>query len=438
MTVRRLSVRDFRSYAEVELELSPGVTVISGRNGTGKTNLLEAIGYLATLRSFRGTPNEALTRLGADRAVVRGELIVDTRTVLIETEIVASGRARTLVNKQALKRSRDLAEVVRISVFSPEDLTLVKGGPAERRNWLDDALSAQHPRFGALLDDVERVLKQRNALLKQVATVGRGRLDEGAALTLDVWDTKLAEVGSALTSARLSLLNSLRPVLNQAYADIAEAPMEIRATYGSSWLAQDGSEHSEVTPSQLQEALLAVRHDELRRGTSLAGPHRDDVVLSLVADSLVRPSRTHASQGEQRTLALSMRLAVHRHLTSLLGVAPLLLLDDVFSELDPQRSAALVTHLPAGQAVLATAIGAPPGVAVDAEVQVSRIGGLSSIGVIEGDEPVLPLIESLGNRAEIAQRVSEPDISVGNFPLTPDSVGKPVESVDRFALENTK
>ncbi len=422
MTVRRLSVRDFRSYAEVELSLSPGVTVISGRNGTGKTNLLEAIGYLATLRSFRGTPNEALTRLGTDRAVVRGELLVEERSVLIETEIVSSGRARTLVNKQSLKRSRDLAEVLRVSVFSPEDLTLVKGGPAERRDWLDAALASQHPRYGALLDDVERVLKQRNALLKQVATVGKGKLDEAASLTLDVWDTKLAETGTLLTNARLRLLDALRPVLVQAYADIAEAPMDVGTTYGSSWVPSDHA--GELNQSVLLNALLAARPDELRRGTSLAGPHRDDVVLTLVADGLVRPSRTHASQGEQRTLALSMRLAVHRHLTDLLGVAPLLLLDDVFSELDAQRSAALVEHLPAGQAVLATAIGAPPGVHVDAEVEVRRENGLS-------------FTFGPGLDKELARVVLESSETVGNTPHDPQSVGNPVESVDRFALENT-
>jgi DNA replication and repair protein RecF len=438
VTVRRLSVRDFRSYGEAELQLSPGVTVISGRNGTGKTNLLEAIGYLATLKSFRGTPSESLLRLGTDRAVVRGELLVESRSVLIETEIVVSGRARTLVNKQTLKRTRDLAEVLRVSVFSPEDLTLVKGGPAERRDWLDAALAAQHPRYGALLDDVERVLKQRNALLKQVSTTGKGRLDEGAALTLEVWDTKFSEIGTELTNARLHLLNALRPVLVQAYADIAEAPMDVRTIYGSSWLPVGHDQTLPVEASQLHEALLSARGDEVRRGTSLAGPHRDDVVLSLVADGLVRPSRTHASQGEQRTLALSMRLAVHRHLTELLGVAPLLLLDDVFSELDPQRSAALVHHLPVGQAVLATAIGAPPGVMVDGLVEVIRVGGVSSafgrsVGTTQGGLDV-----SDASNVEIAPSVPEPGLSVGNPAGMVESVGNPVESVDRFALENTK
>ncbi len=403
MTLQRLSVRDFRSYAEAEVQLSPGVTVVSGRNGTGKTNLLEAIGYLATLRSFRGAPNDALARVGCDRAVVRGELRNEARTVLIETEIVPAGRARTLVNKQPLKRTRELAEVVRISVFSPEDLTLVKGGPGERRDWLDEALASQHPRYAALLDDVERVLKQRNALLKQVATIGRGKLDEAAELTLDVWDAKLAETGTALVNARLSLLDALRPALAKAYGDIAESPLTVRVTYGSSWLGAGEPHVQTVVPeSVLTDELLRSRADDVRRGLSMTGPHRDDVLLSLEADGLVRPSRTHASQGEQRTLALSMRLAVHRHLTSALGSAPLLLLDDVFSELDAHRSAALVRHLPEGQAVLATAIGAPNGVRVDAVVDVERVGTLSEVT----------------SRENVA------------------SVGKPVESVDSFALES--
>jgi DNA replication and repair protein RecF len=381
MSVRRFSVHEFRSYADAELALGPGVTVVQGRNGTGKTNLLEALGYVATLRSFRGTPSEALPRIGSERAVIRAELLVDTRSVLIETEIVPGGRNRTLVNKQALKRTRDLSEVLRVSVFSPEDLTLVKGGPGERRDWLDAALAARHPRFGALLDDVERVLKQRNALLKQVATVGKGKLDDAAALTLDVWDTKLADLGAQLVTARLDLLDELAPVLGQAYADIAEAPLVIDCRYNASWADEQHVRDQDDLPGRLAAALAKQRPDEIRRGVSLVGPHRDEVVLSFGGDGLVRPSRTHASQGEQRTLALSMRLAVHRHLHTVLGSPPLLLLDDVFSELDSARSAALVRHLPAGQAVLATAIGAPAGVRVDAIVDVERSVGVSRISV---------------------------------------------------------
>jgi DNA replication and repair protein RecF len=409
VTLQRLSVRDFRSYIEAEVCLGPGLTVVSGRNGAGKTNLLEAIGYLATLRSFRGVPGEALTRVGSDRAIIRGDLQNGSRSVLIETEIVPAGRARTLVNKQPVRRARELSDVLRVSVFSPEDLVLVKGGPGERRDWLDSALAALHQRFGALLDDLDRVLKQRNALLKQVATVGRGRLDESAALTLDVWDAKLAETGTAVVNARLNLLAGLQPALVRAYADIAGSPLLVTVGYGSGWLpggtasggltVEPESQEGPVPSTVLADALTRSRLDDVRRGVSLVGPHRDDVVLSLSADGLVRPSRTHASQGEQRTLALSMRLAVHRHLTSALDTAPLLLLDDVFSELDPHRSAALVRHLPMGQAVLATAIGAPDGVEVESTIDVDRLGASSRV-------------------------------------VTREAVGKPGESVDGFALEN--
>jgi DNA replication and repair protein RecF len=389
MFIERLSLRSFRSYDEIELSFPNGLNLITGRNGSGKTNLLEAVSYLATLRSFRAAPNEALPQLGADRAVIRAQMINGPRAVLIETEVVPAGRARTMVNKQNLKRRADLAEVITVSVFSPEDLVLVKGGPAERRNWLDEALTSLHPRFGALCDDVEKILKQRNALLKQVATIGKGRLDESAALTLDVWDTKLGEAGTALVQARTSLLDRLEPMLIDSYADIAEQPLKLSARYVSAWWE---------APGGLTTALEAGRADDVRRGLSLVGPHRDDVALHLEAGTLNRPSRTHASQGEQRTLALAMRLSVHRLVTADVGQAPILLLDDVFSELDPFRSAALVRHLPMGQAFLATATGAPPGVSVAGTVEVRRTDGVSRITT--GDNPVESVDEFASERVK--------------------------------------
>jgi DNA replication and repair protein RecF len=390
MTVRRVSLRDFRSWEESEFSLADGVTVVRGRNGSGKTNLLEAIGYAATLKSFRGAPTESMHRLGTDRAVVRAELVTsEQRNVLIETEIVQNGRNRTLINKQPLKRGSSLSEVLRVSVFSPEDLRLVKGGPGERRDWLDDAIRASSGRSAALLDDVDRVLRQRNALLKQVATVGRGRLDDAGALTLDVWDAKFVETGSMLVRERCVLLARLIPLIQESYAHIADAPLDVLCTYGSSWLSAIDTDGAVPTVSAIEEqlrcALEAGRSDDVRRGVSTAGPHRDDVNLALFdsrsGNPAPRPARTHASQGEQRTLALAMRLSVHRDAERQFGDAPLLLLDDVFSELDAVRSSAFVRQLPAGQALLASAIGAPPEVRVDAVIDVELSAGISSRAV---------------------------------------------------------
>lgn len=353
MLVHRLWLVDFRSYREAEVTFADRLTVVVGANGEGKTNLLEALGFLATLSSFRGAPTEALIRAGASTAVIRAEGSRDGREMLIEAEIVASGRNRIQVNRQRLQRARDLLGHLRVSVFAPDDLRLVKGGPAERRGYLDDALVGLHPRHDALRGDLERILRQRNALLRQAG----GRLDEGAAFTLDVWDTKLAEAGEAMAVARSELIERLLPVLGQAYDAVAGAPAQIATTYLAPW-RQGG----------LLAAMVAARREELRRGVSLVGPHRDDLVLTIGG----LPARTHASQGEQRSLALALRLAAHAVVTEATGTAPVLLLDDVFSELDPERSAALLASLPVGQTVLTTAAGLPAGAAPD---RVLRVAG---------------------------------------------------------------
>jgi DNA replication and repair protein RecF len=344
LLVRRLWLTDFRSYPEADVVLADGVTAVLGDNGQGKTNLLEALGYLATVSSFRGAPTEALIRAGATTAVIRAEGENSGRQVLIEAELALSGRGRVYVNKQRLQRTRDLLGVLRVSVFSPDDLELVKGGPAGRRTFLDDALVALHPRYDQLRSEVERILRQRNTLLKQCA--GGTRFDTAAASTLDVWDTKLAEAGEALAVARRDLVERLAPTLREAYGAVAGLEKaDVEAVYEAPWL-DDG----------LAAALAAVRTDELRRGVTLVGPHRDDLLLRL--DRL--PARTHSSQGEQRSLALALRLAAHDIVTAEIGTPPLLLLDDVFSELDPDRSDALLRHLPAGQTILTSAAGLPP------------------------------------------------------------------------------
>lgn len=346
MRVDRLWLTDFRNYELAEFELAPGLTVVVGDNGEGKTNLLEAIGYLATLSSFRGTPNNALVRQGCERAVIRAEAEREGRALLIEAELAHTGRDRIQVNRQPLRRARDLLGALRVSAFSPDDLVLVKGVPGERRRYLDDTLVALHPRSDKLRTDLDRILRQRNALLRQSG----GRLRDEIALTLDVWDARLAEVGEALATARVDLLERLEPLLAKAYDQLARQPADVGVAYVSAW--RDGG---------LAAALAAARSDELRRGVSLSGPHRDDVALTIGG----RPSRTHASQGEQRTLALALRLAAHALVAEATKSAPVLLLDDVFSELDPGRSEALLAHLPSGQALLTTAGHIPAAVTVE-------------------------------------------------------------------------
>ena len=337
MHLDRLWITDFRNYEAAELTLAPaGLTAIVGNNGEGKTNLLEAVGYLATLRSFRGAPGEALVRRGAERAIVRAEGDRDGRRLLIEAEVHPTGRDRVLVNRQPLRRTRDLLGALQVTVFAPDDLAVIKAGPQGRRDYLDDLLVALQPRHDVLRTDVERILRQRNALLKQAG--GNPRPAADIVTTLDVWDQKLAETGTALAEAREALVARLRPELAAVYDRLAEREAHTAAVYQRSWVGP------------LAAALAGARTDDLRRGVTTVGPQRDDLLVTLGGLS----SRTHASQGEQRSLALALRLAGHLLVTRDLGTPPLLLLDDVFSELDGDRSAALLESLPAGQALVTT------------------------------------------------------------------------------------
>lgn len=354
MRVLRLWLTDFRNYTEVEVEPAPeGLTAIVGANGEGKTNLLEAVGYLATLSSFRGAPGAALVREGCDSAIVRAEAERDGRTVLLEAQLAAAGRDRVLVNRQPLRRARDLLGALRVSVFSPDDLEIVKAGPAGRREFLDDAVVAMQPKHDALRNDVERILRQRAALLKQAG----GRLTPDIASTLDVWDAKLATAGQALVDARQATLAVLEPEVVKAYGQLAGTGAVVSLRYLPSWTGG------------LLAALAASRVDDVRRAATLVGPHRDDVALAV--DGL--PARTHASQGEQRSLALALRLAAHRAVTDTTGTPPVLLLDDVFSELDAARCEALIAHIPDGQALVSTT-GLLPSAARPARVLVVRGG----------------------------------------------------------------
>ncbi len=337
MIIQHLELTNFRNYAATTIDLTSGVTAVVGNNGQGKTNLVEALGYLATLKSFRGVPTEALIRTGCESAVLRATVVhADGREVLIETELVRTGRNRSLVNKQRLARSRDLLGVVRTTVFSPEDLELVKAAPSVRRDFVDDALVALQPKLDVLCSEIEKVLRQRNSLLKQAG----GRLSPDIASTLDVWDAKLAELGNELGDERSRLIAQISPRVSKAYEELAEKATPIGLVYEPEWRRIG-----------LANELQTCRMDDIRRGTSTVGPHRDDI--DLLINGL--PARTHASQGEQRTLALAMRLAVHRMVTEEFGSPPVLILDDVLSELDPSRAAALLRHFPEGQVLITTA-----------------------------------------------------------------------------------
>ena len=352
MLVRRLWLADFRNYVEAELVFADGLTVVVGANGQGKTNLVEAVGYLATLASFRAVPTDALVRVGADQAIVRADVCHDDgRELLVEAEIARVGRSRIQVNRQRLARGRDLLGVLRASVFSPDDLILVKGAPSERRVFLDDTVVALTPKLDALRTDLDRVLRQRTSLLKQAG----GRLTNDIELTLDVWDAKLAAVGEMLAEARSTLVAELTDEVAMAYEQLAGASVSVSVSYVAPWRAVG-----------LAASLAAARNDDLRRQVCTVGPHRDDLQITLAG----LPARTHASQGEQRCLALALRLAAHRLVATRIGSPPILLLDDVFSELDPARTRALVAHLPAGQALLTTASPLPDGIAPERVVTV--------------------------------------------------------------------
>ena len=345
MIVEHLELHDVRNYHHIVFDLADGVTAILGDNGQGKTNVAEALGYLATLESFRGATTDALIRVGADQAVIRAELKADERSLLIEAELHRTGRQRVLVNRQRLTRTRDLLGMVRVSVFAPDDLAMIKEGPAVRRRFLDDTLVALAVKHDAARLELDRIVRQRNTFLKQVGGGARVVLDDSATLTLDVWDAKLAEVGERLGHARAVLVAHLAPLTAQAYEDLAGRPVAVELRYEPAWRVRG-----------LAAALEAARSDDLRRQITSVGPHRDDVDIVLAG----MPARTHASQGEQRTLALSLRLAAHRLVTDRTGTAPLLILDDVLSELDPGRSTALLNGLPPGQVMITSAAPLPP------------------------------------------------------------------------------
>ena len=418
MHLRYLAVTDFRSYASAELPLTPGVTTLIGLNGQGKTNLVEAAGYLATLGSHRVAGDAPLVRFGTQQAVIRGAVIRDGRETLVELEINSGrvgGRNRARLNRSPVPRPREVLGTLRTVLFAPEDLGLVKGDPSERRRFLDELLVARQPRWAGVRADYDKVLKQRNALLKSAAPMlrrgtrhaHRSSTSEFTALstssvdntvdstdgpknalhTLDVWNSHLARVGAQLLYALLRLMRDLTPYLTAAYDEVSASQSDVRMAYRSSLRESMSGAIALGTVPELEElhdellaSLEAVRTNEIERGISLVGPHRDDVVLTLGQ----LPAKGYASHGESWSFALALRLASYELLTrGDEGVGgdwgpdgePVIILDDVFAELDARRRDRLAELVAPARQVLITAAVADDVPAPLADARVDVMGG---------------------------------------------------------------
>ena len=352
MHVSRLTLHDFRSYGLVDVELEPGVTAFLGRNGQGKTNLVEAVDYLSRLASHRVAGEAPLVRAGQPQATIKAAVVKDGRTAVLEVDLVPGKANRGRVNKSTLPKVRDLVGLVRTVVFSPDDLTLVKGDPGARRRFLDDLLVLRTPRLSGVLSDYDRILRQRATLLKTAGGRRGGGSREGALATLDVWDSHLARVGSELLTERMELVDRLRPHVGTAYATVARGASrdDVGIAYRPSF---------ELPETDLVEGFLAQlgrrRGDELDRGVCLVGPHRDDLELTLgSADGPRLPVKGYASHGESWSCSLALKLASYDLLREE-GEEPILILDDVFAELDAERRSHLAALVAGAEQVLVTA-----------------------------------------------------------------------------------
>jgi len=348
--IRHLSLVDFRSYVQAEVALEPGPSILIGPNGQGKTNLVEALGYLATLGSHRVASDAPLVRQGAERAVVRAAIVRDDRELLVEVEITPGQANRARLGRAPVPRPREILGVLRTVLFAPEDLSLVKGDPSDRRRFLDDLLVARSPRYAGVRADYDRVLKQRNALLKTAGAARRAG-SVGDLRTLDSWDAHLARHGSELLAGRLELVDLLRPLITKAYDAVSQGSGSATIDYRSS-LGHDldlGVDRGVLSAALLAE-LARLRVQEVERGVSLVGPHRDELLLSL-GDF---PARGYASHGECWSYALALRLAAY-DLLSADGAEPVLVLDDVFAELDAGRRQRLAELVGGAEQLLVTA-----------------------------------------------------------------------------------
>jgi DNA replication and repair protein RecF len=354
----RLALTDFRSYADTSVELGPGVTTFTGLNGEGKTNLVEAVGYLATLGSHRVATDAPLVRHGTERAIVRAAVTGAGGSALVEVELNPGRANRVRLNRAPLPRPRDILGTVRTVLFAPEDLALVKGDPGERRRFLDDLLVATAPRYAGVRADYERVLRQRTALLKSAGGKGRlrGPARESVTATLDAWDTQLARAGAPLLAGRMRLVAALRPHVSSAYEAVSGARSGDGSGDGSAISyracvdAIGPEDQPPVIEAAILKALAGVRASELDRGVCLVGPHRDELELSIGG----LPARGYASHGESWSLALALRLASFALLRDG-GEDPVLILDDVFAELDAGRRERLAALVAGAEQVLITA-----------------------------------------------------------------------------------
>ena len=398
MHLTRLALTDFRSYAAADLSLGPGITTLRGANGQGKTNLVEAAAYVATLGSHRVSSDAPLVRRGADRAILRAAVTSAERDTLVEIEINPGRANRAQVNRAPVPRPRQVLGILRTVLFAPEDLALVKGDPEQRRRYLDELLVVSAPRYAGVRADYERVIKQRTALLKQARGQAHSRIlaraaaraspaadaedpgvpaGRGLAGALDAWDEHLAMKGAELLAGRLALTAALRPLVAQAYTAVSGQDGTASLGYQQRGMGEraaaavpDQPPSREALAGELREALARARPDELERGVCLVGPHRDDLELSIGE----LPARGYASQGESWSMALALRLSSYELLRAD-GDDPVLLLDDVFAELDSGRRDRLAGLVAAAEQVLVTA-------AVPADVPASLQG--ARFGVAEG------------------------------------------------------
>lgn len=366
MYLQHLQLRDFRSWPEFSLRFAPGISVFVGRNGYGKTNIVEAIGYLAHLGSHRVSTDAPLIRLGEDNARVSASIINQGRELTAHLLIRASGSNSAQINRTRLKSPRELLGVAKTVLFSPEDLALLRGEPGERRRYLDSILTSRTPRIAGVKADYDKVLRQRNALLKSASTaLKRGYRDDDSAsalATLDAWDNRLAWLGAQLIAARVELVDELTTQVRNAYAAIAPESRPAAVAYASTldndsarisddyYRDSNGRVQVELVEAAMLGALGSVREKEIERGISLVGPHRDDMEALLGAS----PAKGFASHGETWSYAIALRWGEFEILRQS-GTDPIVILDDVFAELDVKRRRHLVKLARSVEQVLITA-----------------------------------------------------------------------------------